>query len=387
MRFSGVWLPAITPFTQGEIDFPAYERLIDHYLKLGVAGIIPLGTTGESPTIDDDEAERLVERTVATVAGRVPIVVGVGSNDTRKAVKAVKRLQRHPVQGILSVCPYYNRPSQDGMREHFTRIAEATDRPILIYNIPYRTGVNLTNETLLRLAEIPNIAGVKDSSGSVPQSLELLRQRPDGFAVLTGEDAYFYTMLAHGGDGGILASAHVETALFLTVYERMAADDPGNLLLLKQDGGASFDAYAELLPSLLIIRIIEIGLFAVFFLHIFSGTVLWFQNRAARPERYNVNKPQENSSLFSRTMFLTGSIVFIFLVVHIKTFWVASRYYHDEYPSMYKIAVTAFADPLYSLFYVLAVALLAFHLRHGFAHLQLGPVGGRPAPSAADRRP
>jgi 4-hydroxy-tetrahydrodipicolinate synthase len=137
----------------------------------------------------------------------------------------VKRLQRHPVQGILSVCPYYNRPSQDGMHEHFTRIAEATDRPILIYNIPYRTGVNLTNETLLRLAEIPNIAGVKDSSGSIAQSLDLLRQRPDGFAVLTGEDACFYTMLAHGGDGGILAASHVETALFLTVYERMAAND------------------------------------------------------------------------------------------------------------------------------------------------------------------
>jgi 4-hydroxy-tetrahydrodipicolinate synthase len=205
MRFSGVWLPAITPFIQGEIDFPAYERLIDHYVKIGVTGVISLGTTGESPTIDEDEAERLVERTVAAVAGRVPIVVGVGGNDTRKVVKAVKRLARHPV--------------------HFTRIAESTDRPILICNIPYRTGVNLTNETLLRLAEIPNIAGVKDSSGSIAQSLDLLRQRPDGFAVLTGEDAYFYPMLAHGGDGGILASAHVETALFLTVYERMGAND------------------------------------------------------------------------------------------------------------------------------------------------------------------
>ena len=225
MRFTGVWLPAITPFTDGEIDFPAYARLLDHYVKIGVTGVIPLGTTGESPTIDEEETDRLVERTVAIVAGRVPIVVGVSGNDTRKAVKAVKRLQRHPVQGILSVCPYYNRPSQDGMREHFRRIAEATDRPILIYNIPYRTGVNLTNDTLLGLAEIPNIAGVKDSSGSIAQSLELLRQRPDGFAVLTGEDAYFYTMLAHGGDGGILAAAHLETALFLTVYERMAAND------------------------------------------------------------------------------------------------------------------------------------------------------------------
>ena len=225
MRFSGVWLPVITPFKGGEVDYAGYERLLDHYVRAGVAGIIPLGTTGESPTIDEAETEALVERTVATVAGRVPILIGVGGNDTRKVVKAVKRVERHAVQGILSVCPYYNRPSQDGMREHFTRVAEATDRPILIYNIPYRTGVNLANETLLALAAVPNIAGVKDSSGNIAQSLDLLRQRPPGFAVLTGEDALFYTMLAHGGDGGILASAHVETATFLSVYERMAAND------------------------------------------------------------------------------------------------------------------------------------------------------------------
>lgn len=225
MRFSGVWLPIITPFKDGEIDYAGYERLVDHYVRAGISGVIPLGTTGESPTIDEAETEALVERTVATVAGRVPILVGVGGNDTRKVVKAVKRLQKHAVQGILSVCPYYNRPSQDGMREHFIRVAEATDRPILIYNIPYRTGVNLANETLLALAEVPNIAGVKDSSGLIAQSLDLLRQRPAGFAVLTGEDAFFYTMLAHGGDGGILASAHVETATFLSVYERMVAND------------------------------------------------------------------------------------------------------------------------------------------------------------------
>jgi len=225
MRFSGVWLPVITPFRSGEIDYPGYERLVEHYVRAGVTGVIPLGTTGESPTIDEAETEALIERTVAIVAGRVPILVGVGGNDTRKVVKAVKRLNRHDVQGVLSVCPYYNRPGQDGMREHFRQVAGATDRPILIYNIPYRTGVNLSNETLLALAEIANIAGVKDSSGNIVQSLELLRQRPPGFAVLTGEDAFFYTMLAHGGDGGILASAHVETATFLAIYERMTAND------------------------------------------------------------------------------------------------------------------------------------------------------------------
>ena len=224
-RFSGVWLPVVTPFLDGEIDYASYERLVDHYVRLGIHGVIPLGTTGESPTIDEAEVDQLVERTIATVAGRVPIVVGVGGNDTRKVVKAVELLERHAVQGILSVCPYYSRPSQDGMREHFTRIAQATSRPILIYNIPYRTGVNLGNDTLLALAELPNMAGVKDSSGNVQQSLDLLRRRPDGFAVLTGEDAYYYTMLANGADGGVLAASHLETARFIEVYGRIIAND------------------------------------------------------------------------------------------------------------------------------------------------------------------
>ena len=224
-RFSGVWLPIITPFVDGEIDYPGYEQLVDHYVRAGVAGIIPLGTTGESPTVDETEAETLIERTVATVDGRVPILVGVSGNDTRKVVKTVKRLERHRIDGLLAVCPYYNRPSQDGLRAHFTHLADATDRPILIYNIPYRTGVTLANDTLLALAELPNIAGVKDSSGDLAQSLSLLRCRSEGFSVLTGEDAYFYTMLAHGGDGGILASAHLETEAFISVYERLAAND------------------------------------------------------------------------------------------------------------------------------------------------------------------
>jgi len=222
---SGVWLPIVTPFVDGAVDFAGYERRLEHYLGKGVSGVFPLGTTGESPTIDDDEMEALVERTVGVVAGRVPVFVGVGGNATRKVLATLKRLERHRFEGIVSVCPYYNRPSQDGMREHFTRIAEATDRQILVYNIPYRTSVNLANDTLLRLAELPNVVGVKDSSGNLAQSLDLLRQRPEGFAVMTGDDALFYTMLAHGGDGGILASCHVATEGFVGVHARMAAND------------------------------------------------------------------------------------------------------------------------------------------------------------------
>jgi 4-hydroxy-tetrahydrodipicolinate synthase len=238
-----VWLPIVTPFVDGEIDYASYERLVDHYVRAGVAGIIPLGTTGESPTVDEAEADRLIESTVSAVDGRVPILVGVSGNDTRKVVKTVTRMERHRVDGLLATCPYYNRPSQDGLRAHFTRLAEATDLPILIYNIPYRTGVNLANDTLLALAELPNVAGVKDSSGDVAQSLALLRQRPDGFSVLTGEDAYFYTMLAHGGDGGILASAHLQTETAIAVYERMAAND-------HQGARALWSAFEALIPLL-----------------------------------------------------------------------------------------------------------------------------------------
>ncbi len=225
IEISGVWLPIVTPFLDGAVDLEGYARLVEHYLAKGVTGIFPLGTTGEVPTLDDDEMEAIVDRTVSVVDGRVPVFVGVGGNATHKVLRTLKRLERYSFPGIVSICPYYNRPSQEGMREHFKRIAEATDRKIVIYNIPYRTSVNLANETLLALAEISNIVGVKDSSGSLAQSLELLRLKPEGFSVMTGEDASFYTMLANGADGGILAASHLETEGFLSVFRQMKAND------------------------------------------------------------------------------------------------------------------------------------------------------------------
>jgi len=222
---SGLWLPIITPFKDGVVDFQSYERLIDHYLVLGIDGLFPLGTTGEAPTLDEAEIDELVERTLARVAGRVPVFIGVGGNATRKVEKALRRLQRFAFDGIVSVCPYYNRPSQDGLIAHFRAIAAATDRAVLIYNIPYRTAVNLANDSLLELAEVRNIVGVKDSSGSLAQSLDLLARKPKGFAVLTGEDALYFTMLAHGADGGILAASHVMTERFAEVKRRFAGND------------------------------------------------------------------------------------------------------------------------------------------------------------------
>jgi 4-hydroxy-tetrahydrodipicolinate synthase len=224
-KIFGLWLPLVTPFKDGAVDFSSYERLIDHYIARGVDGLFPLGTTGEQPALDDDEIDELVERTVAQVAGRVPVFVGVGGNATHKVEKALGRLERFAFEGIVSVCPYYNRPSQDGLIAHFRRIAAATDRDVLIYNIPYRTAVNLLNDSLLELAEVSNIVGVKDSSGSIAQSLELLARKPVGFSVLTGEDALYFTMMANGADGGILAASHLMTEGFVEVGRRFAAND------------------------------------------------------------------------------------------------------------------------------------------------------------------
>lgn len=222
---TGVWIPLVTPFKDGMVDLSSYRRLIEHYIAKGVAGLFPLGTTGEAPTLDEGEEDAIVAETIEVVAGRVPVFIGIGGNATAKVIKSIKRLAHHEFQGIVSVCPYYNRPTQVGLREHFTAISEATDRQILVYNIPYRTSVNLTNDTLLRLAELSNIVGVKDSSGSIAQSLDLLTRRPSGFAVLTGEDALFYPMLCNGADGGILASAHLVTNRFIEVAQHVAAND------------------------------------------------------------------------------------------------------------------------------------------------------------------
>jgi len=154
------------------------------------------------------------------------------------------------------------------------------------------------------------------------------------------------------------------TGVLLCVY--LVVHLAGNMLLFRGDGGAAFDAYAELLPSLLIIRVIEMLLFAVFLLHIVTGTIVWVQNRRARPVPYAMHRKNDTSNPLSRIMFVTGSVVFIFLVIHLKTFWVPARFGHEAHSSMYATVVGAFSSPAYSLFYLLAMGLLSFHLRHGF---------------------
>jgi len=225
---TGLWLPLITPFRDGVLDEASLRRLVRHYAAGPVDGLILAATTGEGMTLDAGETERVVA--IAAEACPLPLYLGLSGSDTRKLVKDLARTAVWPVAGTLIACPYYVRPSQQGLERHFSALADATDRPILIYNIPYRTGVNLGNEAMLRLAERPDIVGVKDCCADARQSFELLRDRPAGFSVLTGEDSLFYTALTQGADGGILASAHVETASFAAIRAQLlAGNQPGAL--------------------------------------------------------------------------------------------------------------------------------------------------------------
>lgn len=224
----GIWLPLITPFRDGALDEVSLRRLVTHYAAEPIDGLILGATTGEGMSLDDDEAQRLVAVTRASLnaVGRViPIYLGLSGSDTRKLIKTIGQTTEWEMDGYLIACPYYTRPSQEGLFQHFAALADSTTKPILIYNIPYRTGVNLGNETMLRLAERANIVGVKDCCADPAQSFDLVRQRPADFAVLTGEDPFYYSALTQGADGAILASAHVHTAAFATIRNKMLAKD------------------------------------------------------------------------------------------------------------------------------------------------------------------
>lgn len=226
---SGLWLPLVTPFRDGELDIISLRRLVHHYAGQPVDGLILAATTGEGLTLDGAELECLVTETARAlrdIGAARPIYLGLSGADTSRMVVALKRTAAWPIDGYLISSPYYSRPSQRGLLLHFEALAESTARPILLYNIPARTGVNLDTGTILRLAERGNIIGIKDCAASTIESVELLHHRPRGFAVLTGEDAFFYGALVRGSDGGVLASAHVHTSDFAALRPAVLAGDP-----------------------------------------------------------------------------------------------------------------------------------------------------------------
>ncbi len=206
-KLEGVLTALVTPFdASGEIDERALRGLVRWQIGEGVAGLVPCGTTGEGATLDPAEHERVVRIVAEESAGSkrpVRIVAGAGTNDTRRTIALARRCRRAGADALLLVTPYYNKPTQAGMRDSFREIADAVDLPIVVYNVPGRTGVNLLPDTVLSIAEDPRFAGVKEASGNLDQASQILRARPAGFAVLSGEDSLTLPMIALGADGAI----------------------------------------------------------------------------------------------------------------------------------------------------------------------------------------
>ncbi len=194
----------VTPFSNdGTLDVDALRDLVEFQLSEGIDFLVPCGTTGEAPTLEHEEYLGVVRVVAQEAKGKVPVIAGAGGNNTRKICSLVQELQALGVQGILSVAPYYNKPTQEGLYQHFKAIAESTDLPVILYNVPSRTSSNIEPATVARLAEIPNIIGIKEASGSITQQMEVLRLVPPGFKVLSGDDAFTFPLMAVGGAGVI----------------------------------------------------------------------------------------------------------------------------------------------------------------------------------------
>jgi 4-hydroxy-tetrahydrodipicolinate synthase len=208
-RLQGCGTAIVTPFTpDGAVDFPALRALVDWQIAEGIDFLVPCGSTGEAQTLSDAEREQVVASVVEVSAGRVPVMAGATSNDTARAVDETRRMCRLGADYILSATPYYNKPTQDGLYRHFTAVADASAKPVCLYNVPGRTAVNLRAEVALRLAEHPNIVAIKEASGDLRQIMELLRRRPDRFAVLSGDDWMTLPVVTAGGDGLISVTAN-----------------------------------------------------------------------------------------------------------------------------------------------------------------------------------
>lgn len=236
--FRGIFVPLVTPFVNGNIDWASFENLIEYYIKKGVDGLVPCGTTGESPTLSEKEHKDVVSFTVRKTAGRVMVIAGTGSNETAKAVEFTREAEAVGANGALIVCPYYNKPTQEGIIAHYTEIIRKSSLPVVVYNIPGRTGRNIEVTTLMSLASLPNIVGVKEASGNIDQLMDTIAKRPEGFRVLSGEDHLIYLNCALGGDGAIAASAHILPERFKEMCEAT----------WKGDASRGAEIHFELLP-------------------------------------------------------------------------------------------------------------------------------------------
>ncbi len=207
--FTGSMVALVTPFKNGAVDWQSLEALIDFHLQSGTHGIVPCGTTGESATLSHQEHDEVIRAVIKAVNKRIPVIAGTGSNSTDEAVRLTREAEKSGADGALMISPYYNRPTQEGIYQHYKKVASAVGIPIIVYNIPGRTGSRIEPETLARMSEIKNIAGVKEATGSVDQAIDVIRLCGDRLAVYSGEDSLIFSLMALGGKGVISTVANV----------------------------------------------------------------------------------------------------------------------------------------------------------------------------------
>ena len=207
--FAGSMVALVTPFKDGKVDRTSLEGLVEFHVEHGTSGIVPCGTTGESATLSHEEHEDVIKAVIKAVNKRVPVIAGTGSNSTEEAVRLTRAAEKSGADGALMISPYYNRPTQEGIYQHYKKVADSVGIPIIIYNIPGRTGSKIEPETLARLAEIKNVAGVKEATGSVDQAIDVIRLCGDRLAVYSGEDSLTFSLMALGGKGVISTVANI----------------------------------------------------------------------------------------------------------------------------------------------------------------------------------
>lgn len=206
----GSWVALVTPFKDSKIDFDAVKKLVELHLNAGTDGLLICGTTGEAATMSFKEKSELMKVVKDTVQGRIPLMFGTGSNNTAETEKLTSQAEELGASAVLVVCPYYNKPTQQGMQAHFRKVASATSLPVVLYNVPGRTGINMQAETALELAEISNVVAIKEASGNIPQIMEIIKKAPEGFNVLSGDDALNLPIMAVGAKGTISVTANVD---------------------------------------------------------------------------------------------------------------------------------------------------------------------------------
>jgi 4-hydroxy-tetrahydrodipicolinate synthase len=223
--FEGSFVAIVTPFKNGKIDAPALRGLVEFHIENGTNGIVPCGTTGESATLNHAEHEEVIRIAVETCKGRIPVLAGTGSNATHEAIELTQRAQKIGADGALLITPYYNKPTQEGLFLHFSAVAKETDLPIMLYNVPGRTSINMVPSTVARLSAIKNIVGIKEASGSLVQVSEIIQSCGPDFEVISGEDALTWPILAIGGKGAISVTANLVPDKCARLYQAALSGD------------------------------------------------------------------------------------------------------------------------------------------------------------------